>query len=91
MIGFLIGFVGGVIEFLLLKRLTVFIIETKVKRAIGFFLLKLLVYALVLTATGIWFRDQLLYCGLGLVGVILICSLVYFLFMKKKVGTNNNE
>ncbi len=83
---FLIGILGGLIELFLLRLL----VKALGKQQTGLMalvsLLKLLVLVLTFTIVVLFFREDLIWCGVGLGMVLVGGSFIQFLIAHKKEG-----
>lgn len=91
MIGFIWGAIGGAVQFLLLKKLALAITSGKeidikivlcIIGQIFFPICVLLLCALIIL-------EQLVYCGIGIAAVLLICAVITFILRMRK-GTKND-
>lgn len=76
LIGFGIGLVCGAIELFLLKRLTLTLQQGKSLQTLGIILLKMLLYAGSLVPVALFFRNDLVWCGVGITSVLIIGAVV---------------
>ena len=76
MIGFGIGLVCGTLELFLLKRLTSTLQQGQPLQTLGIILLKVLFYALALAPVALFFREDLVWCGVGITSVLIIGAFV---------------
>lgn len=76
MIGFGIGLVCGAVELFLLKRLTLTLQQGKPLQTLGIILLKMLLYAGSLVPVALFFRNDLVWCGVGITSVLIIGAVV---------------
>ncbi len=76
MFGFIIGILGGGVELFLLNRLVLFLAKGMPGRIALMLALKLVVLAVVFTLVIMFFKDQLLWCGTGLAGVLVAGSFI---------------
>lgn len=84
MIAFLIGVIGGALELSLLSKLVLALQQQKSGMMALIFLLKLLVLVLTLTLCVIFFRSDLLWCGVGLALVLVGGSFIRFIIALRK-------
>lgn len=84
MAGFLIGLLCGAGELFLLTRLTPALLSGDLLKAIGYLFGKFLLLAAALASVTIWFRQDLVWCGVGISGVLLIGALVINLLKRRK-------
>ena len=83
MIGFVIGLVCGAFELLLLTRLTSTLQQGKSLQTLGIVLLKVLFYALALVPVALFFRKDLIWCGIGISSVLIIGAFVLNILSRK--------
>ena len=76
MIGLAIGLVCGAGELFLLTRLTLALQNGKSLKMLGVLLLKVLLYALALVPVALFFRKDLVWCGVGVSSVLVIGAIV---------------
>ncbi len=76
MIGLAIGLVCGAGELYLLTRLTLALQNGKSLKLLGILLLKVLLYALALVPVALFFREDLVWCGVGACSVLVIGAFV---------------
>lgn len=84
MAGFLIGLLCGAGELFLLTRLTPALLSGDLLKALGYLFGKLFLLAAALAGVTIWFRQDLVWCGVGISGVLLIGALVINLLKRRK-------
>lgn len=77
MIGFGIGLVCGAVELFLLTRLVRVLHQENPLQTLGVILLKVLFYALTLGSVALFFRSDLVWCGVGMSSVLVIGGIVY--------------
>jgi hypothetical protein len=82
--GFLIGLLCGAGELFLLTRLTPALLSGDLLKALGYLFGKLFLLAAALASVTIWFRQDLVWCGVGISGVLLIGALVINLLKRRK-------
>ena len=90
MSGFLIGVLCGVIELYLLRRLARAVSENKLGMIALFFSLKFIVLACAFIPVILFLRDDLLWCGIGIVCFLVGGSFVIFLKNTRLKGGNKN-
>lgn len=83
MIGFGIGLVCGAFELFLLKRLTLALQAGKSLQTLGVVLLKVLFYALALVPVALFFRRDLIWCGVGISSVLVIGAFLLNILSRK--------
>ena len=76
MIGLAIGLVCGAGELYLLTQLTLALQNGKSLKLLGILLLKVLLYALALVPVALFFREDLVWCGVGVSSVLVIGAFV---------------
>ena len=72
MTGFLIGFVCGAGELFLLTRLTKALLAGDTLKTLGFTFCKILLLSAALASVTIWFRGELVWCGVGISSVLIV-------------------
>ena len=83
LIGFAIGLVCGAIELFLLKRLTLALQNGKSLQTLGLVLLKILFYACALVPVALFFRRDLIWCGVGISSVLIIGAFILNILSRK--------
>ena len=83
MIGFCIGLVCGAGELYLLTRLTRVLQEGKSLQTLGIMILKVLLFALALVPVALFFRKDLIWCGVGISSVLVIGALILNILSRK--------
>ena len=83
MIGFGIGLVCGTVELFLLKRLTLALQNGKSLQTLGLVLLKILFYACALVPVALFFRRDLIWCGVGISSVLVVGAFVINVLLRK--------
>lgn len=78
MLGLLIGAVCGSIELLLLNRTVKSVTEGKLLQTALYFLLKLFVLACAFVPVILFLRSELLWCGVGVTGALIVGSITMF-------------
>lgn len=76
MTGLLIGLVCGAGELFLLTRLTKALLAGDTLKTLGFALCKILLIAAALASVTIWFREDLVWCGVGISSVLVVGAYV---------------
>ena len=76
MSGFLIGLVCGAGELFLLTRLTRSLLAGNPLKTLGFAFGKITLLAAALASVTIWFRHDLVWCGVGISSVLVIGAFV---------------
>lgn len=76
MAGGIIGLVCGAGELFLLTRLTRALLSGDTLKTLLFALCKVLLIAAALASVTIWFRDDLVWCGVGISSVLVIGAFV---------------
>ena len=74
--GLLIGLVCGAGELFLLTRLTKVLLSGDMFKAFIYILFKFLLIAAALASVTIWFRSDLIWCGVGISSVLIICAII---------------
>lgn len=90
MIGLAIGVLCGLLDLLLLYRLMAAVQKGEALKTIIYLLLKLLVIACAFVPTILFFRQDLLWCGVGISASLIIGALVFNIRSQefKKGGKN---
>jgi hypothetical protein len=83
MTGFLIGLVCGAGELFLLTRLTKSVLAGDAFKTLGFALCKILLIAAALASVTIWFREDLVWFGVGISSVLVVGAFVINVLMRK--------
>lgn len=83
--GLLIGLVCGAGELFLLTRLTNALLAGHTLKTLGFALCKVLLIAAALASVTIWFRSDLVWCGVGISSVLVVGAFVIN-FLKRRSG-----
>ena len=81
--GFMIGLVCGEGELFLLTRLTRSLLAGKSLSTLGFALGKVLLLAAALASVTIWFRNDLVWCGVGISSVLIVGAFVLNLLKRR--------
>ena len=76
------GIVLGVVQFLLLRKTTTMILAGK-KGYIIIITAKLLIYAASVSVLMLFFREYILYCGIGLGAAMVLSSIINFALTDK--------
>lgn len=76
MIGFIIGAVCGVAELYLLSRLTLAVQEGRSVQMLPLLLAKLLLLAAAFASVILYFRNDLLWCGVGISASLVIGAVI---------------
>lgn len=76
MTGLLIGLVCGAGELFLLTRLTKSLLAGDTLKTLGFALCKILLIGAALASVTIWFREDLVWCGVGISSVLVVGAFV---------------
>ena len=74
--GLLIGLVCGAGELFLLTRLTKALLAGDTLKTLAFALCKILLIAAALASVTIWFREDLVWCGVGISSVLVVGAFV---------------
>ena len=85
MIGCLIGLGCGAIELFLLTRLTRALLAGHTLQTLAFAMGKVVTIAASLAIVTIWFREDLVWCGVGISSVLIIGAFVIN-FIKRRNG-----
>lgn len=81
--GWLTGFLGGLLEFFLLKELTTSILTGRTKRALLVLLFNMSsIMGLLVLVLWLW-RDQLIACGIAMAATLIACALGAFLVQRR--------
>ena len=83
MTGFLIGLVCGAGELYLLTRLTEALLAGDTLKTLGFALGKILLLVAALASVTIWFRGELVWCGVGISSVLIVGAFVLNLLKRR--------
>ena len=83
--GLLIGLLCGAGELFLLTRLTKSLLAGDTLKTLAFALCKVLLIAAALASVTIWFRQDLVWCGVGISSVLVIGAFVIN-FLKRRTG-----
>lgn len=83
MAGFGIGLACGALELFLLTRLTRALQRGDSLRVLGIVFLKLLGFALAVTPVALFFRQDLIWCGVGISAVLVIGAIVYNILSRR--------
>ncbi len=90
MVGFFIGLVCGVIELYLLSRLTLMVQNGKTALILPMLLVKLFVLAIAFVPVILYFRGDLLWCGVG-VSASLVIGAVIMNFVNQRSGKGDKK
>lgn len=74
--GLLIGLVCGAGELFLLTRLTKVLLAGAMLKSFVYLLFKFLLIAAALASVTIWFRSDLIWCGVGISAVLIIGAII---------------
>ena len=83
MIGFGIGLVCGAGELFLLTRLVLALQNGKSLQTLGIVLFKVLLFALALVPVALFFRKDLIWCGVGISSVLVIGAFVLNIWKRR--------
>lgn len=83
MIGFGIGLVCGAGELFLLTRLVLALQNGKSMQTLGIVLCKVLLFALALVPVALFFRKDLIWCGVGISSVLVIGAFVLNIWKRR--------
>jgi hypothetical protein len=83
MFGFILGILGGGVELFLLSRLVLSLSQSRLGKVALILALKLAVFAIVFAVVIIFFKTHLLWCGIGLAGVLVVGSFTQFIFKNR--------
>ena len=90
MIGFVIGIVCGVAELYLLSRLTLAVQNSKAALILPLLLVKHLVLAAAFDPVILYFRNDLLWCGVG-ISASLVIGAVIINFVTQRSGKGDKK
>lgn len=90
MVGFLIGVVCGVFELYLLSRLTLAVQNGRTALILPLLLVKLLILAVAFVPVILYFRNDLLWCGVG-ISASLVIGAVIINFMNQRSGKGDKK
>ncbi len=76
--GWILGFVGGIAEYVFLKKAMTALAEGKTGKMAGMMLLNAGCFAITVAIVAIFWRDQLMACGLFMVGALIALSAISF-------------
>ena len=76
MTGLLIGLACGAGELFLLTRLTKALLAGDTLKTLGAALAKILLLVAALAGVTLWFRDELVWCGVGISSVLIVGAFV---------------
>ena len=83
MAGLFIGLASGGAELFLLTRLTKALLAGNTLKTLGIFLGKALVLAAALASVTIWFKHDLVWCGVGISSVLVIGAFILNILSRK--------
>ena len=83
MAGFLIGLFCGAGALFLLTRLTPALLSGDALKTLGLALCNILLIAAALAAVTIWFRDDLIWCAVGISSVLVVGAFVINLLKRR--------
>ena len=83
MAGLLIGLTSGGAELFLLTRLTKALLAGNTLKTLGIFLGKVVVLAAALASVTIWFKHDLIWCGVGISSVLVVGAFVINVLLRK--------
>ncbi len=83
MTGFFIGLACGAGELFLLSRLTKSLLAGDTLKTLAIAFGKVLVLAAALASVTIWFRADLVWCGVGISSVLVVGSFIINVLMRK--------
>ncbi|MEL7610491.1 MAG: hypothetical protein AAGU74_13445 [Bacillota bacterium] len=84
MIGVFLGVIGGALELFLLTRMVKSVTNGTVGKTALLLLLKFLVLAASFTAVILIRRSELLWCAVGMTGVLIVGSILLFLMRQSR-------
>ncbi len=90
MIGFVIGLVCGIAELYLLSRLTLAVQNGKTALILPMLFLMLVVLAIAFVPVILYFRNELLWCGVG-VSASLVIGAVIINFVNQRSGKGDKK
>ena len=83
MIGLLIGLVCGAGELFLLTRLMPALQNGKPLRTLGIVSLKVLLFACAIVPVALFFRQNILWCGVGVSSVLIVGAFLYNILSRR--------
>jgi hypothetical protein len=83
MAGLLIGLVCGAGELFLLTHFTGSLLSGKTLKAVGIFLGKIVLLVAALALVTLFFRQDLIWCGVGISSVLVVGSFVVNVLMRR--------
>ena len=90
MVGFVIGIVCGVAELYLLSRLTLAVQNSRTALILPLLLVKLLILAAAFVPVILYFRSDLLWCGVG-ISASLVIGAVIINFVNQRSGKGDKK
>ena len=90
LVGFIIGVVCGVFELYLLSRLTLAVQQGKAALMLPLLLVKLLLLAAAFVPVILYFRSDLLWCGVG-ISASLVIGAVIINFVNQRSGKGDKK
>ncbi len=90
MVGFVIGIVCGAAELYLLSRLTLAVQNSKTALILPLLLVKLLLLAVAFVPVILYFRSDLLWCGVG-ISASLVIGAVIINFVNQRSGKGDKK
>lgn len=83
MIGFLIGLVCGAGELFLLTRVTKAVSAGRSLQTLALVFAKILLFAAALVPVALFFRRDLLWCGIGISSVLVVGAVIVNVLMRR--------
>ena len=83
MIGFLIGLVCGAGELFLLTRVTKAVSAGRSLQTLALVFAKILLFAAALVPVALFFRRELLWCGIGISSVLVVGAVIVNVLMRR--------
>jgi hypothetical protein len=83
MVGLFIGLACGAGELFLLTRLTKALLAGDTLKTLGIAFGKVLLLAAALVSVTVWFRHDIVWCGVGISSVLVVGSFVINVLMRK--------
>ena len=87
--GWILGFVGGIAEFVFLKKAITALSESKPGRMATMMLINAGSFAITVAIVAIFWRDQLMACGLFMVGALITLSAASWIMQTVKEKEEN--
>lgn len=84
MFAFLIGMIGGGVELFLLRQLVKALERQRSGMMALILFIKLLILVLTFTVVVLFFRNDILWCGIGLVAILVSGSFIQFINSHRK-------